>query len=124
MKKVIFAIIPIVAVAVLMFSGVSNADTIGTPSYVNAFVYNNSSIKVTWDNNVAGATRFTIQRKTDSGNFVTIATVSANVSSYTDTSISNGHTYVYRVFATKGSELGAPRRIISGGISLPYRADR
>ncbi|AGC67135.1 S-layer domain-containing protein [Thermoclostridium stercorarium subsp. stercorarium DSM 8532] len=109
MKKVIFAIIPIVAVAVLMFSGVSNADTIGTPSYVNAFVYNNSSIKVTWDNNVAGATRFTIQRKTDSGNFVTIATVSANVSSYTDTSISNGHTYVYRVFATKGSELGAPR---------------
>lgn len=107
MRKALYVIIPIIAI--ILFVGVSNADTLGTPSYVNAFVYNNGSVRITWDNNVPGATRFTVQRKTDSGNFVTIANVPSNDSSYTDNSISNGHTYVYRVFATRGGDSGAPR---------------
>jgi len=107
MRRVLYVIIPIIVIFSLIC--VSNADTLGTPSYVNAFVYNSSSIRVTWDNSVQGAARYTIQRQTDSGNFVTIATVPSNVSSYTDTNISNGHTYVYRVFATKGGDAGRPR---------------
>lgn len=107
MRKALYLIIPMLVI--LLFASISNADTLGSPSYVNAFVYNSSSIQVNWDNNVSGATRYTIQRQTDSGTFVTIANVPANVSSYTDTSISNGHTYVYRVFATKGGEAGRSR---------------
>ena len=107
MRKVLYVIIPMLVI--ILFAGVSNADTLGSPSYVNAFVYNSSSIRVTWDNNVSGATRYTIQRQTDSGSFVTIANVPSNVSSYTDNGISNGHSYVYRVFATKGGEAGRPR---------------
>lgn len=107
MRKVLHVVIPVFII--FLFVSISNADTLGTPSYVNAFVYNSSSIRVTWDNSVSGATRYTIQRQTDSGAFVTIATVPTNVSYYTDSNISNGHSYVYRVFATKGGESGRPR---------------
>jgi len=107
MKKVLGVLIPIILI--LSFAAVANADTLGTPSYVNAYLYNSSSIRITWDNSVSGATRYTIQRQTDSGSFVTIANVLSNVNTYTDTGISNGHTYVYRVYATAGGESGSPR---------------
>jgi len=107
MKKVLCVLVPVLVI--VLSAGVSSADAVGTPSYVNAFVYDNSSIRITWDNSVSGATRYTIQRKTDSGDFVTIANVSANVSSYTDGGITNGHTYVYRVFAVKDGVSGSPR---------------
>lgn len=107
MKKFLCVMIPVLVM--FLFVGISNADTLGTPSYVNAFVYSSSSIRVTWDNSVSGATRYTIQRQTDTGAFVTIANVPSNVSSYTDNNISNGHYYVYRVFATKGGDAGRPR---------------
>lgn len=106
MKRITYVIIPLLLFVLL--SGIANADTLGTPSYVNAFVYNSTSIRVVWDNNVSGAARFTIQRQTDSGNFITIANVPSNVSTYTDNNISNGHSYVYRVFAAKGGESGKP----------------
>lgn len=108
MRKGLCVIIPMLLIIVLSV-GVSNADTIGRPSYVNAFIYNGTSIRIEWDNNVAGAYKFTIQKQTDSGSFTTIATVPSDVSTYTDANISNGHTYVYRVFATKGGEAGRPR---------------
>lgn len=111
MKKILYIVIPVLVL--VLSAGIANADALGAPSYVSAFVYSSSSIRVTWDNSVSGATRYTIQRKTDSGSFVTLANVPSNVSSYTDNNISNGHSYVYRVYATKGGESGRARESYS-----------
>jgi hypothetical protein len=107
MKKILYVLAIFSVFAVVLFnSSITNAESLSAPSYVSAYIYSSGSIRLNWDNNVAGATRFTIQRKTDSGSFTTVTTVSANTSTYNDTNISNGHTYVYRVFATKGSLSG------------------
>ena len=63
---------------------------------------------MSWDNSSGGSNRYTIQRKTDSGSYTTLTTVPSNVSTYDDTSITNGHTYTYRVFITGGGFTGQP----------------
>lgn len=104
MKKTVYILI--LLTLLVTTPTVVHAESLLAPSYVTAFVYSSGNIRISWDNEVDGATRFTIQRQTDSGSFVTLVNLPANVSSYNDTSISNGHTYVYRVFATSGSVLG------------------
>ena len=104
MKRIVYAIIPLLLI--IMLTSISYADTLGSPSFVNAFVYSSSSIRITWDNNVPGATKYVLQRKTDDGSFVTIANLPSTTSSYRDSNILNGHSYVYRVYATKGGESG------------------
>ncbi len=104
MKKIKFFFYIIVLFALCYSAaGTVTAASISAPSYVNAFVYSSGSIRINWDNTVSGASGYTIQRKTDSsGSFVTVANVSASSSTYNDTNISNGHIYIYRVYATSG----------------------
>lgn len=104
MRKVIYIIFIVVLMS--LFSVMAEAAGLPAPSYVNAFVYSSGNIRVNWDNTVTGATRYTIQRKTDSGSFTTVATIPSNVSTWNDTGISNGHTYTYRVMATSGTLSG------------------
>lgn len=104
MKKVIYILFSIILLNITAV--VSVAASLPAPSYVNAYVYGTGSIRINWDNEVQGASGFTIQRKTDTGEFSTIARVSSNTSTYNDMNISNGHTYTYRVFATSGSQFG------------------
>lgn len=104
MKKSLY----IVVFLTLLFytASVSTAASLPAPGYVSAFVYSSGIIRVSWDNNVSGATGFTIQRKIDNGGFITLANVSSGTSAYNDTGISNGHRYSYRVYATRGSTFG------------------
>lgn len=104
MKKTVY--IAFIIGLIFLFSLVAQAASLPAPSYVNAFVYGSGNIRVSWDNTVPGATRYTIQRKTDSGNFTTVTTVPSNVNTWNDTGISNGHIYTYRVFATNASLSG------------------
>ena len=104
MKKV-FYILSILALFVLFPIGAS-AESLSAPSYVNALVYGSGNIRVSWDNSVPGASRYTIQRKTDDGSFSTLMTVSSDISAWNDLGITNGHTYTYRVFATGTSPTG------------------
>lgn len=107
MKKSLYIAI---FLTLLVFSAVvSTAASLPAPSYVTAFVYGSGIIRVSWDNNVSGATGFTIQRKIDDGSFITIANVSSGTSTYNDTGITNGHKYIYRVYATRGSTFGETR---------------
>jgi fibronectin type 3 domain-containing protein len=105
MKKIIYILLLITILMNVMIV-VSKAASLPAPSYVNAFVYGTGSIRINWDNEVQGASGFTIQKKTDTGEFTTIARVSSSVSTYNDTRVSNGHTYTYRVFATSGTLFG------------------
>lgn len=106
MKKRFY--IATILILILFSSLPVTAEVLPTPSYINAFVYSSGRIRLSWDNSSGGSNRYTIQRKTDSGSYTTLTTVPSNVSTYDDTSITNGHTYTYRVFITGGGFTGQP----------------
>ena len=59
------------------------------------------SAMISWTDNASNETGFTLQKQTDGGGYSTIATLAANVESYEDTVIAQGHTYQYRVRADR-----------------------
>lgn len=64
------------------------------------FTYNSpTSITLNWNDNSNNETGFKIERKMGSGNFILIDSVGANVTTYTDNSISDTGLYYYRVYA-------------------------
>jgi hypothetical protein len=61
------------------------------------------SIKVSWADNSANESGFTIWRKTDAGAFAQIASVGAGVTTFTDNAVIPGPRYSYEVAAFNGS---------------------
>jgi len=57
----------------------------------------NSEIVLNWADSSNNEDGFTIERMADTGVFASIGSVPANTTTYTDTSVSAGHTYIYRV---------------------------
>ncbi len=55
----------------------------------------NYSVSLTWADNSAHETGFVVQRSADGGTWVTIATLPADTTAYTDASVSTGTTYYY-----------------------------
>jgi hypothetical protein len=63
-----------------------------------------AQLQLTWIDNSTNEDGFGIERKTGtSGTYSQIATVAANATSYTDTTLLDGVTYCYRVFAFNSS---------------------
>lgn len=61
---------------------------------------NAASLQLTWSDNSQNENGFDIERRVGTtGEFLVLATVLANQNSYTDTNLSNGTTYCYRVRA-------------------------
>jgi transcriptional regulator CtsR len=73
------------------------------PSNLVATPVSSSRIFLTWQDNSSDETGFKIERKTGSGSYSQIATVGANVTSYSNTLASANTTYYYRVRAYKGT---------------------
>jgi titin len=73
------------------------------PSNLVATPISSSRIDLTWQDNSSDETGFKIERKTGSGSYFQIATVGADVTSYSNTFLSAGTTYYYRVRAYKGT---------------------
>jgi subtilisin family serine protease len=72
------------------------------PSHLNALRDSNaptSSIKINWKDNSDNEQGFKIQRKVNDGAFKELTTVKANVTSHTDSGLSAGTTYTYKVAA-------------------------
>jgi titin len=69
------------------------------PSNLTATPISYSQINLTWQDNSGDETGFEIERKTGSDSYAQIATVGANVVRYSDTDLSAGTTYYYRVRA-------------------------
>ncbi|MEA4822862.1 MAG: fibronectin type III domain-containing protein [Clostridiaceae bacterium] len=61
--------------------------------------YIHRTIQLSWNDNSNNETGFTIERKTDDGAYSQIATTAANVTDYTDTTVSIDTMYTYRVYA-------------------------
>jgi N-acetyl-anhydromuramyl-L-alanine amidase AmpD len=84
------------------YTGVDSAKTDGVPpaapSNLAATAVSTSQINLTWTQNSSDETGFKIERATSSGGTYTqIATVGANVTSYSNTGLSSSSTYYYRV---------------------------
>ncbi|MEY4565781.1 MAG: hypothetical protein RLY14_751, partial [Planctomycetota bacterium] len=79
------------------------------------------SITVNWTD-IANETGYRIERSTDGTNFVSLATVGANILSYIDTTVASATEYYYRVFGTTSltqSLVGATKFSASASTSSP-----
>ena len=78
-------------------------DEPAAPSSCSASRSSDTKAKVTWTNGSTSTTRprssTKVERQTDSGKWVQVASVSSSVTSYTDNGISANHRYRYRVRA-------------------------
>jgi len=56
-----------------------------------------TQIRLNWEDNLSNESGYKVQRKTDQGDFVDIATLPADTVSYTDNGVTSGKVYTYRV---------------------------
>ena len=73
------------------------------PSTLTATTVSNSQINLAWTDNSTDEQGFRVERSTDGVNFTQIATVSANVRTFSSTSLSRNTRYYYRVRAYNGT---------------------
>src|SRR6185436_6439139 len=74
------------------------------PSGLTATAVSSTQINLSWTDNANNESGFRIERKTGAGGtYAEIATVGANVTSYSNTGLSAGTTYYYRVRAYNGA---------------------
>jgi hypothetical protein len=105
------------------YSNVANATTTsGTkpaaPSSLKATGVSTSRVDMYWSDNSTDESGFKIERATDGVNFTQIATVGANVTQYSNTGLTSGKTYQYRVRAYNANGDSAYSNIDSGTPTL------
>jgi hypothetical protein len=71
----------------------------GAPTSLGASAVASTHVDLTWTDNATNETAFHIERSSSGGNFVEIATVSANATTYSDTTVVASTAYGYRVRA-------------------------
>lgn len=91
-----------------MYNGGTPSNTMNFASSANApsnlkATQTGSQVDLTWTNNAANATGFTVERSTDGTNFTVIG--SSTAASFTDPNVAIGTTYTYRVNATDGTSI-------------------
>ena len=78
------------------------------PSNLSAVAASRNQINLSWNDNASNETAYRIERSNSSGSgFVQIATVGANVVSFSSTGLKSNKTYYYRVRASNGSSNSA-----------------
>lgn len=74
-----------------------------TPTNLVAMNINSKKIKLTWNNNTIMATHVLIERKiSGSNNFTQIASITGNLETFSDTTVTTNVTYTYRIRTTDG----------------------
>ncbi len=96
----------------------SASTPLAAPDELTATAASSSEIDLSWENNSATATGFTIERSTDGTTFNPIGTASGNATTFNDTGLSAGTSYTYQVVATLDSQSSAPSASASA-ITLP-----
>jgi len=88
-------------------SGYSNElnvlTTPAAPANLTAEAINERKVNLAWQDRSSGEDGFRVERKTGSGSWGTVATLAANVTRYSDTTVVETTTYTYRVFAFNSS---------------------
>ena len=73
------------------------------PANLAAEAINERKVNLSWQDKSSGEEGFRVERKTGSGNWGTLTTLAANVTSYSDTTVLETTSYTYRVFAFNAS---------------------
>ncbi len=87
--------------------------TPAAPTSLTAAAISTSHIALTWTDNATNETGYRVERSTDGFNTTTTTGLGANVTSYPDTSVTPGTTYLYRVIAVNGTGDSAPSNTAS-----------
>ncbi len=73
--------------------------TPNAPSGLTSTAVSTAQINLSWNDNAANESGFKVEQSTDGTTFSQIATVSANVTSYSSTGLTRNRNYYYRVRA-------------------------
>jgi hypothetical protein len=93
------------------------------PTNLVATAVSPSLINLTWNDNASDETGFLIERRSGGGNYVTVASVGANATGYSNTGLAAGTTYTYRLAATNAngfSAWSAEASATTSGTADPY----
>lgn len=93
---------------------ISNIPVPASPTGLYATGQTSSTMLLTWTAPMSTAVSQQIQRSTDGVNFVTIATVPPLLNTYTDTGLTSGTAYTYRIVATNFTGSSAPSATSTG----------
>jgi len=113
MKRFSFILIFLFPIILLGIIGCNGNDddgpsgpTLDPPSNLSAVAQSNSEVELTWTDRSSGAAGFIVERSTDGGtNWLGIAEIEAGGTGYTNTGLSEGTLYQYRVKAKIGSDM-------------------
>jgi hypothetical protein len=79
-------------------------NNVAAPSNLTATVVSSSQVNLTWTDNATNETSYSVERSTNGGSTWTVLPgLPANTSSYSDTGLTAGTAYVYRVRAFNGT---------------------
>jgi titin len=108
------------------YSNTASAATLpppAAPSNAVATALGATSIRVTWTDNSASETWFRVERSADGvGGWLSLATLAANTTTYTNANLSPSTTYHYRVVAVEGSAVSAASNVASATTFAPPAA--
>ena len=110
------------AITTSAYSNQTNATTLSTlpaaPSGLTITTLLSAKIIIAWTDNSNNETGFKIQRKGATGTYTQIATTAANATTYSDTTVTDGTLYYYRVCATNSAGDSAYSNEVSGTTPL------
>jgi hypothetical protein len=86
-----------------------------------ATVLSHTAVDLTW-NDVDEESGYSVERRTDPGDWVEIATVRANMTSFTDTNLAPATTYFYRIRALSAAGNSPPSAEVSATTTTPSPA--
>jgi len=89
------------------------------PTGLSATATGSDQINLSWSDNSGDEDAFEVQRSPDGTSFSLIATLGANVTSYSDTGLAGGTTYYYRVAATNAGGSSGYSNVASATTTLP-----
>jgi hypothetical protein len=93
----------IIYLSFVLISCSSNDDTVveptpAVPTNLTGSIVN-SSVRLNWNDDSTNEVGFKIERKTANGNYSLIGSVSSNIITYDDNTISTGQSYTYRIYS-------------------------
>ena len=89
------------------------------PTLLSVEPLNDTSIRITWKNNEDFAKGFVIQKKVDSGDYIEIETVDANILTIIDTTCELGAEYTYLIRSKIETNVSANSNMLPGATSFP-----
>lgn len=95
----------------------SNNPAPDAPSNLTVTSLDYSQVSLGWSDNASNETSFQVERSENGGaSFTSIASVPANTTTFQDTTVMNGSSYIYQVRAYNGSSASDPSNTVTANV--------